>query len=248
MRNAHLVSLVAMLCGSAVSQTLTIPSEALARDGTGIIDAIGLERPGRVQFIIGAGHLAGAAGRSLTAVRLRRDGAKHDLLGGTLLATVRASASTLLNPNAPSARFASNHHVPDVTLYQGVLNAPTSPRLAHRNAATWSAADTVAIPFVRPWLYPGGTLCIDIELAPVAGMPRWWPLDGERHPPGDVVQRGRTWGSVGAMASVSASIDARTLRIGNMATFTTLGQPASLAVFMPLRQDQRRRPTKGGSS
>lgn len=232
MRPLYLTSLLA-LCASVASQTVTIPATAVNRDGSGVFDVAGLERAGRLQILIGQRHLLSAVGRELTVLRLRRDGARFDLRGGALSMTVRVSAATNLDPNAPSSLFAQNHRNPAVMVFQGTVVAPTSPGLANRDAATWSPADIVEVLFTTPFTYAGGTLCIQLDVIPVTGsVPRWWPIDGERESPGTVTHRGVTCGTVGQLAPKAASVDARSLRIGNTASFTTLGQTGSTAVLM----------------
>jgi hypothetical protein len=226
-------SFVFLMCGSVLAQTVTIPALAATRDGTGIVDTFGLERSGRAQILIGAQSLVGTVGRNLTTLRLRRDGARFDLLGGVFQLTLKMSASSALDASAPSARFADNHRVTEVIVFQGEVIAPTSGRLANRNAATWTTADTIDIPFTTPFAYDGGTLCIQLDVMPGSGvLPRWWPLDSERQAGGIATPRGATCGTLAAQARVPAAVDARSLRVGNTLTFTTLGQPASIAVFM----------------
>lgn len=228
----HPLLLALAAAPALAAQTLTIPAEAGSRDGTVVLHAAGFERPGRLQMIIGEQHLALARGGRLTALRLRRDGSLHDLRPGVVTVTVSASASATADPERPSPVFANNHSATPTVLHQGNVTLPAAPRLGSRDAATWQSPDSVTIQFSTPFAYPGGTLCLQIDMVPVVGgTTSWWPIDAEqRGSPGRIWTRGRACGAAAALADRPASADALTLRVGTTAQLTSLGPPSATAV------------------
>src|SRR5690606_15919074 len=129
--------LPALACAAAApaqTGTLTAPAAAASRDGLGVLEVAGFTRTMRQQFLLGPSHLSGARGMELVALRFRRDGHVVEHNPGAAQVVVRLSASSALDPARPDPRFDANHHVPPVTVFQGVVTLPRSPALAHRDA------------------------------------------------------------------------------------------------------------------
>jgi len=198
----------------------------------GVLEVAGFTRTMRQQFLLGPSHLSGARGMELVALRFRRDGHVVEHNPGAAQVVVRLSASSALDPARPDPRFDANHHVPPVTVFQGVVTLPRSPALAHRDAATWATPDAITIPFARPFRYSGGALCIEIEGAPVVGSEStWWSIDAEQAPGGTVTTIGSACGPVAQRVARVASADPRTLRPGSTARFLAFAEPNSLAMM-----------------
>lgn len=215
------------------AQTVTIPASATVQDGTGILPGPGFDRAGRHQYLLGASHLAAAQDTDLVALRFRREGALPDLKRGSVTMAVIVSASSLLDPRVPSPVFAANHRGSPTTVFQGTVSLPDAPRLVSRHTATWSLPDAVTVPFATPWHYGGGTLCVQVDGAPVVGnTTAWWPIDAERAAGGTVVTRGQACGALGAQVRQPAAVDPRLLAPGTTVAFTTLAAPASASVLM----------------
>lgn len=230
----HPVLLSSILVASPVlaAQSLTVPATAASRDGTGVLDRVGFERPGRLQILLGEPHLTAAIGSSLRALRLRRDGSRLDLRSGAVHVTITGSVTTGLDPERPSATFAQNLGGAPTVLFAGFVTLPAAPRLPNRDAAAWQAPDCVSLPFQTPLAYSGGTLCLQLDIVPLAGnATTWWPIDAERSgSSGQAVTRGQACGAVAA--DRPASVDVRSLRVGSAATLATLAPPNSLAVLV----------------
>ncbi len=230
MHAPFLIALALAACATG-QQVITIPAGAIGRDGTGLLAGAGFEQPLREQFLFGATHLTGLVNRDLLALRMRRDGTPVEQKAGQLDLTLTVSASNLLDVRSPSPVFADNHRVPATTVFQGLVSLPHSLPLAHRHAATWSTPDAVTVPFAAPFRYLGGALCVQLDGVPRATLSSpWWPVDGERDlGTGVVTTIGQGCGPVAAIASRSAGVEARMLRVGSTPRFTALGQPGNPA-------------------
>jgi len=224
-----------VLVGSLASQTqtITVPAALATTDGAGLLEAAGFTRAMRQQFLIGPSHLVAARGRELVALRFRRDGHPVEHVPGSLNLTVRLSASTSLDARRPEASFVGNHRSPPVLVFQGPLSVPRSPRLRDRNAATWASPDAVTIPFATPFLYLGGTLCVELEGVPVSGATSsWWSIDAEQFQTrGAVASIGQGCGETASRVTRMASADARTLVPGSTARFLAFGPPNGMAIM-----------------
>lgn len=228
-------ALVAPVAAVAAQGTITIPSDAIGRDGLGLGHLAGLSQPRRQQFLLGEGLLAGLRGRTITRITFRRDGQPADLTDGAANLIVRLDQQTVSNPWRASPVFAVNLGANTAIVFQGQVDAPASPRPLRRDGVGFGAGESVSIALANPFLYVGGTLCIDIEGAPVVGNTTGaWPIDIERDAVrGHVTTTGTSCVSTPERVTRHVSADPSALRPGATARFVGFGgagQPAGLLV------------------
>ena len=234
MRSSHLLVLVLTFCSTAApraQQVMVVPNGAAAVDGTTRGQLAGLEERFRQQFLFGDGLLQGLRRSQILSLAFRRDGHLRHQPGVTVQLQVALSTSTR-DVAAAASVFAVNRGAVSV-VYSGTLNVATSPRLSHRDAATWSTPDAITLPFLAPYVYQNGTLCIDIDGEPVGAPSPWWPIDYETDSVTGIATRlGQACGVVANHASSSGMVDARTLRPGATASLVGVGAANSPNVLL----------------
>ena len=172
--------LLPSLLGLLPAQAVVIPALRASTDGSSGGALAGADQRFRMQVLLDAGALGSVAGHAVTSVAFRRDGQHREAWqGGRANLTVRLSTSP--RPSAEAvATFAANHGADLLDVFAGEIVVPATPPLATRDGAQWSAPDAIAISFDRPFPYVGGTLCVEIEGAPVVGsVSPWWRIDHE---------------------------------------------------------------------
>jgi hypothetical protein len=148
-------------------QHAVVPAVYASNDAISYGWIAGASRDVRQQTLVGASHLQALLGRELLALELRRTAADETYQGGTAHLTVVLSTS----PNEPlrtSPTYYANVGPDAVQVHSGPVTLPTSPP-ALGPTVPWSAQNTVRIQFSTPFVYRGGTLCID-----VVGQGRCW--------------------------------------------------------------------------
>lgn len=186
----------------------------------------------RQQTLVGPSHLQGLIGHELLAIEFRRNAANEVYQGGAALLTVVLSTSAR-DPLRCSPRFTDNVG-PDAALaYSGTIAWPTSPAIAGPTVP-WTSQNTVRIPLQTPFVYQGGTLCIDIVGAPVAGQETgWWMADAEFEDlSGSAVATGNGCGIYGGPQHEWSHVATRTLLPGAHARFFAHGPSNGLAFAM----------------
>jgi hypothetical protein len=234
--NRLVVLAVVALGGSLVSsrlsaQSMVVPPQATSTDAMTRGALPGLETRFRQQFLLGESLLSGMRAGTLTSLAFRRDGHLRAQPGS--VASLRVTLSHgARGPSDASARFAENRGLVTSTIYQGVLNVPSSPPLAHRDAATWAAPDAIVIPCAVPFAYPQGNLCIEVEGEPAGAGSAWWPIDFATDAiTGIATPLGQACGLAGQHANRSAMVDPRTLRPGATIRLVGLGQAHAASVL-----------------
>tara|TARA_R110002072_G_scaffold121342_2_gene255050 strand:- start:19505 stop:20620 length:1116 start_codon:yes stop_codon:yes gene_type:complete len=228
--------LAATLATQLAAQTYTVaPSQYLNTDAThqtgipGVVDR-------RVQILIGPSHLTAMVGRYIHAVELRRNATNDAFAGGQ----VDVSVTLSIAPHGPldcKAAFDDNVGPNPVTAHDGTVSVPTSPATAGPNI-TWDPSNVVRIDLstppqaATPFLYTGGTLCIDIEGHPVTGQEvDWWTSDAAyQHHPGTINDLGNGCGGLGGGGSNWSSVEKHSLVVGGHAQMTAFGTPMGLAI------------------
>ena len=124
---------------------------------------------------------------------------------------------------------------PAVQVYSGPVVFPTSPATPEPSPTTaipWSIDNVVRIPFTQPFLYLGGTLCIDIIGQPIAGQNAdWWMADAEFEDiSGTVQDLGGGCGVYGGPEHEWSYVSPRSLLPGGYAHFWAYGTPWGLAL------------------
>lgn len=207
-----------------------IPVAATSTDLVSYEWIAGASRPLRQQTLIGASHLTGLVGRTLTALELRRNAANEIYQGGTLSLTVTLSIA----PHAPlqaTNAFVNNLGANAVQVFSGQLNLPTSPATTGTTVA-WTANNILRVPFATPFLYLGGPLCIDVVGTPVNGQnANWWMADAMFEDiAGARTNLGGGCGAYGGPAHEWSNVAVRSLLPGAYARFFAFGPPLSFGI------------------
>ena len=197
----------------------------------------GASRPLRQQTLIGQSHLQPLVGRAIQAIELRRTAANEIYQGGSMNLTVSLSTS----PNQPvtcSNRWGDNIGFNVIQVFSGTVTLPTSPATATGvgTPVAWTPNNTLRITFQTPYVYSGGTLCVDVTGQPIGGQEaNWWMADAaEEVVPGSAaVEIGSGCGPYGGPQSQWSSVATRSLIPGGRAQFRANGAPngMALAVF-----------------
>jgi hypothetical protein len=211
-------------------QYLVVPTPYVSNDAVSYEWIAGASRDLRQQTLIGASHLTALVGKSLTAIELRRTAADETYQGGSANLTVTMSISPTSTLDC-SATFAANPGTPSIQVFAGAVNLPTSAPVVGPTVA-WSAANVVRIPLQTPFLYLGGTLCVDIVGQPLAGQNAdWWMADAEFEDiAGTVTDLGGGCGAYGGPQHQWSSIEERSLLPGAYARFFAYGSPFGFGV------------------
>ncbi|HEB53120.1 MAG TPA: hypothetical protein ENI87_07700 [bacterium] len=172
------VALAACLtCVAATAQNFTVvPSQFANTDAIRAMNVAGTMGDGRQQILVGESRLAGLLGRDITAIEFRRSAADETYAAGSANLTVTASIAP--HPtHGCSQTFAANVGPNPVTVFSGVITAPSSPPEVGPTVS-WDPDNVVRIPFTTPFPYTGGTLCLDLVGTAIAGQESsWWAAD-----------------------------------------------------------------------
>jgi hypothetical protein len=169
-------SFVLPVAAAQSPQHTVVPAAYASTDAISYLWVPGASRDVRQQSLVGAGHLAPLLGRSITAIELRRSAAAEVYAGGLADLTVTLSI-TPARPLRCSRTFAANIGPAPAVVFQGQVALPTSPATSGPQVP-WTPSNTVRIPLQTPFVYAGGTLCIDVVGNAVAGAnANWWMAD-----------------------------------------------------------------------
>ena len=230
-------TLIALAVTSAIGeaqspQFTVVPATATATDAIGMLWLPGAGTSLRQQEIVGASHLQSLVGRTLTALEFRRQKEDRNYSSGSLNLTVTLSIS----PNTPlttSSTFANNIGPNPIHVFSGQLQLPASP--ATTTTPAWTAANVLRVPFQTPFVYAGGTLCVDVVGTAVAGqVAGWWPADAQQDlATGLTVDLGGGCGTFGGPQHRWSTVEARTVLpggLGHCFAFGPLGSFGILAI------------------
>lgn len=169
----------AITAATALAQVplhVVAPSEQANTDAVSSLWVPGASRPVRQMTLVGVAHLTAVVGRPILALELRRNAADEQYDGGTAQLTVRLSTA-VTNPLSCSPVFADNSGTDETLVFAGPVTIPASPSQPGPHVP-WTPANTIRIPFATPFVYLGGTLCIDVVGLPIAGQnANWWVAD-----------------------------------------------------------------------
>jgi hypothetical protein len=228
------VALLSVLAGTVLDaqapEYLVVPAAYAKKDAVSYEWIAGASRDVRQQTLIAEAHLAGVIGKRLQAIELRRTAANEVYAGGTATMTVTLSTS----PHTPltcSSQYAANVGADAVEVFSGPVTLPTSPAVTS-GASDWTPLNIVRIEFTSPFEYLGGTLCVDVVGAPVAGQnANWWMADAEfENLIATATDFGGGCGPYGGPQGLWSYVAKRTLIPGGHARFFAYGVPNSLAV------------------
>jgi hypothetical protein len=211
------------------------PASAAVNDENSYVWLAGASQPLRQQDLIGQSHLTAMIGRSITAIEMRRTAAAEIYQGGSTNLTVKMSIS----PNTPlqvSHIYAQNLGPTPTQVFSGTVTIPTSPATPAPStgpvAVGWTPNNTIRIPLQTPFLYTGGTLCIDYTGQPIAGSEaNWWMTDAiEQSISGSSVDLGGGCGIYGGPNKRWAKVSNSSLVPAARAAFTAFGTPNSIGM------------------
>ena len=208
----------------------TVPPEFTSNDAIRASHVPGAGGEWRQQLLVGSQRLQGLVGRNISAFAWRRSATATTLPSGAT--NIRVSLS--IAPHSPlecSSTFASNVGPNPLQVYSGPITFPTSPAEPGPTVA-WDPDNTVRIPFTNPFVYTGGTLCIDIVGTPIPGLePAWWMADAvceDIH--GQTLDLGGGCGTYGGPTHQWSHVAERSLVPGGYAQMSAYGTPYGLAV------------------
>jgi hypothetical protein len=138
--------------------TLTLPHDALTREGTSANSSVFHPAPGRFQSVYGAGLLGLPTGARLHGIRFRLDSSQTPF-GPDTVATLEIRLSTSAHPpGSLHATFANNRGADEVIARTGPL------LVAPSDYGTGSAPNAFGPPieFTTPFVYQGGPLLLEI--------------------------------------------------------------------------------------
>lgn len=168
------LSVLALAGVLSAQQHLVVPAAFANQDGNCRDHVPGIMGARREQLLIGPSHLTGLVGRTLQALEFRRHAFAEPFTGGS----ANVSVSLSISPNDPlssSSSFQANVGANPVQVFQGVVTAPNSPTPTPAAAVDWTTDNVVRIAFQQPFVYTGGTLCIDMagDKVAQAAQPFW---------------------------------------------------------------------------
>lgn len=169
-----------LLATSLVAQQspVVLPPACQQLDGRSGGDWPGFTQRMRMQVLLRDGALVALRNRSLLGLAVRRDGQYPAAHSGGRAQLLIAASHTAVSPSAAAPLFASNRGNDARELFRGEVDLPNAPALPHRDAVSWQAPHAVEVPFSVPFVYQSGTLCLDVDGAPVAGNSApWWRID-----------------------------------------------------------------------
>ncbi len=227
--------LFALAFASFVSaqQHLVVPSGFANQDGNGRELVPGFVGSGREQLLVGASHLSALVGKTIQAIEFRR----HNFDAAFVGASANVAVTLSVAPHAPletSSVFAQNVGPNPVQVFQGPVAAPSSPQPAANAAIGWTNDNIVRIAFQTPFLYQGGTLCIDISGAEVPQMPlaRWTADAARMASDATVVDLGPGTGPHANAIGQWSFVGSAELSAGSHAQMSAVGAPYSFCVAM----------------
>ncbi|MBM4062880.1 MAG: hypothetical protein FJ265_17565 [Planctomycetes bacterium] len=214
--------LAAALCAQQ-PQHLVAPAAYANQDAISYGWIAGASQDLRQQTLVGASHLQALLGRELLALELRRTAANEVYQGGTANLTVVLSTA----PHGPlqcDSAWLGNVGPDALQVHSGAVVFPTSPATTGPNVG-WTPQNVLRIPFTVPFVYRGGTLCIDVVGQPIAGQNvNWWMADGEFEDlMGSAVEVGSGCGLYGGPQHRWSYVAERTLLPGAHARFWAHG-------------------------
>ncbi len=228
---ATAILLAALGCPAQTpTQLLTVPAAHATAEANSLLWVAGTGSDVRQMTLIGQSHLGALLGRELIALEIRRAAFDAAFAGSTTDWTVTLSHS----PNDPLAsdRVMQNNVGPSpVVVFAGQVTAPASPADTS-NAVPWSAQNTIRVAFQTPFVYQGGTLCVDIVGLAIAGhTSNWWVGDAVFEDiQGTSNEIGAGCGAFGGSSHAWAGVSDRTLLPGAYAQFRAHGPADGFAV------------------
>lgn len=232
MTHRHLVLPLLAVWLPAQAQSTVVPAAYAGTDAISHLWLAGASADLRQQTLVGPSHLTALVGRTLTALELRRSAANEVYGGGTAHLVVRLSSA----PQPPlrgSPVFAQNVGADEVQVFSGPVVLPTSPA-ATGPVVAWTPDNVVRIEFTTPFVYHGGTLCLDVTGQAQSGQTAdWWMADAVFEDlAGTAIEAGAGCGPYGGPLGQWSFVSTRLLVPGSHARFTAHGTPWGIGIAM----------------
>lgn len=229
--NTRLATGFLLLVGALSAQShLVVPSAFTAANGTSRALVPGVMSSAREQIMIGASHLTPLIGLPITALELKRHAFDEVFPAGSASLTVTMSESAL-QPLTSSEVFSANVGPSPLQVFSGTVQAPASPAPGP-GVVGWTVANTIRVPFQTPFVYTGGTLCVDISGTKIVGQSSlFWTADAASvAPDASVVHLGPGTGANANELGQWSFLRASELVPGGQAQMTAFGPANSFAV------------------
>ena len=130
----------------------------------------------RRQLLIDERHLPGLRGKFIRSLWLRRNAGSPEVVAAGSVHLQVSLSHARAKADLPTEKFAANRGPSPVLAFSGALTLPATPP-PKQSPAPWR----VEIRLRPPFLYGGGTLCVETVTKPiVSGKNReapWWPID-----------------------------------------------------------------------
>ncbi len=230
----HVHSLIAVFfIGALAAQapiSFVVPAGFATQDAPSQAWIPGAQKNLRQQTLVGSNHLGAALNHSISAIEFRRSAVDEALPAGAADLTVTLSI-TALDPLDCSPFYAANVGANPVQVFQGTVNVPASPA-AVGPSVPWTPDNVIRIAFAQPFLYTGGTLCIDITGTIIAGqIASWWLADAALDPAtGVVAELGPGCGQYTNALGQWSYVSPRSLLPGSIAKMDAYGPVGDVAV------------------
>jgi hypothetical protein len=224
---------LAMAAAAIAQQHVVVPSGFESVDGNrkGLVP--GLQANDRSQQLIGASHLTSMTGRWIQAIEFRRAKFLRPYPAGSLQLQVTMSTHST-PPVQCSEVFDQNVGSTPQVVFQGLVSAPASPMPGAQPTA-WTPDNVIRVPLQTPYLYTGGTLCLDMLGVVAQGQTSdFWSVDAVTAVTDAAVQ------SMGPGTPIDASgvgsnwlaMNQGELTIGGQAQMQAVGAPFGLTLAM----------------
>lgn len=237
-----LVPLLAALAGppALVAQggAVVVPAAYADREAPGAELYFLAPFAARRQLLIGADSLQPAVGMPLAGLTVRRNMGARDPQEGGRVSVELSLSHAMLPPAGAIGTFAANRGPDHRRAFAGVLDLP-SVEGSETAPAPWVEPFAVRLTFAAPFVYAGGTLCVESVTLPVPGAAEpWWPIDAALEDLGGSVSVVGQSCLTALPGTPAGAVDA-SLALGGTATFYIRGVIRPGPVFCLVGVDDR---------
>lgn len=231
---------IALAWGTAVAAAQSnqhdVPPTAAAGDQGSALQIPGFDRNARMQVLIDEVQLTPMINRVVTGMSFRREADTASAFSGGDANIVVTLSPALRPAESPSRFFAQNQDTNPtrlLTVFAGIVALPPSPSPVGRQVSFANPSDVVSISFLAPYVYTGGTLCIDIIGEPVISNPSgYWAVDAALDPTAGRKSNVGTTCSLAGVDYPASSVAAAALIPGATAAFTGQGPALTPGAFL----------------
>lgn len=219
-----LLATLVFVVAAPVARAQNISLPAAPQLDRAVVSLPGGRIAGRTQVLVDGSLLGAAVGRSVRAIELHRAVALGAALRGGS-AQLRLDLGIAPHPSHRAfPHFGGNLTANDpsrVNVFDGELDLPASAGVVGAAPGFWDPADTVTLQLDTPYVYRGGTLCLDFVGRPVLGRESGWFFAGSGEPIAGHVSRS----GVGCGSMQRFTVHPRELVVGSTARLLCDGPP-----------------------